>query len=223
MTCEEATLLISGHLDGENTPQEEQLLQAHLAECAQCRQRLRHFAALDAQLAELETPPETLRSDIMAAIRAEAAQKKTRRPWRRLGSWMAAAALTLAVGFGAWQAFVPANGEPETAAPMMARSVAAPAEYALEVAASPVAPDGGSAQLAMDVAEDRQADVVLLFETLPELENCQQEELEHGAVLYLLETADGAVALSRQYGAALYQPETGAVGACSYALVVEQR
>ena len=33
MKCEDALLLISGHIDGENSLEEEQLLQTHLADC----------------------------------------------------------------------------------------------------------------------------------------------------------------------------------------------
>ena len=34
MNCNDYLSLLSGHLDGENSPEEEQRLQAHLAQCA---------------------------------------------------------------------------------------------------------------------------------------------------------------------------------------------
>ena len=51
MNCEEAMELLSGSIDGENTPEEERRLQAHLAECPACRALLEAYRAVDAATA----------------------------------------------------------------------------------------------------------------------------------------------------------------------------
>ena len=71
------------------------------------------------------------------------------------------------------------------------------------------------------LADERQADVAVTYELLPEMEVCTCETLGSGAVLYLLETADGAVNLSRIYGVELYQATIHS-GSCSYALLLPQ-
>ena len=43
MTCEDALILLSGHLDGVNTQEEETELFAHLQSCAGCRDLLAAF------------------------------------------------------------------------------------------------------------------------------------------------------------------------------------
>ena len=69
------------------------------------------------------------------------------------------------------------------------------------------------------LAEERQADVAVTHEILPEMEVCSLETLEDGSLLYQLETADGAVQLSRTYGVELYQPAGGSASEVSYALL----
>lgn len=100
MTCEEALILISGHLDGENTPEEEAMLQEHLARCADCRRILEAYTAADAGLLDLsEDPPEELHQRIMDAVAAEPKLVSRRRRFRPAALGLAAAAaLALALG-----------------------------------------------------------------------------------------------------------------------------
>ena len=68
MNCNDYLPLLSGHLDGENSPEEEQRLQAHLAQCANCRARLQAFERGDRLLrADTAVPPAGLTASILAA------------------------------------------------------------------------------------------------------------------------------------------------------------
>ena len=101
MTCEEAMILISGSIDGENTPEEDALLQAHLDQCPACSKLLEAYRQVDAGIAALEAdPPAALASGVMERIKVEAGHPKPSRR-ARFGSWIAAAAaavLVLAIG-----------------------------------------------------------------------------------------------------------------------------
>ena len=66
MNCEDALCLISGHIDGQNTAEEEALLQAHLENCASCREILQAYQAVDQGVAALEEePPQGLAEAVM--------------------------------------------------------------------------------------------------------------------------------------------------------------
>ena len=79
MNCNDYLPLLSGHLDGENSPEEEQRLQAHLAQCANCRARLQAFEHGDRLLrADTAVPPAGLTASILAA-----AAKTPQRPVSR--------------------------------------------------------------------------------------------------------------------------------------------
>ena len=104
---EKMQLLISGHLDGCNTPEEEQVLQAHLAECADCRQALEEYEKLEALLRSIPPVevPEGLAERVMQAVEAEPRRsepaKKRRLPFGFATAAAAVAAvLLLAVGSG---------------------------------------------------------------------------------------------------------------------------
>lgn len=80
MTCENALILLSGHLDGVNTQEEETELFAHLQSCAGCRDLLAAFEAADAGIQALEAePPAGLSERILAAVRQEPRRQK--REW----------------------------------------------------------------------------------------------------------------------------------------------
>lgn len=210
MTCEQALELISGHIDRENTPEEEALLQAHLLECQSCREVLQVFLDLENGLNQLEEPPADLRETVMAAIRAEVPiqRKKTAKRW---GGIAVAAALIAVIGISTVGLPAKESVPAEAAAPMMARSMQEPAAMNMDVAELEISPQA--------LAEERQADVAVTYDLLPEMEVCTCETLNSGALLYLLETADGAVELSRLYGLELYQPVSYS-GNCSYALLL---
>ncbi len=104
MTCENAILLMSGHLDGENSAEEEALLQAHLAGCEDCRRLMSAYESIEQNTAALETPvPEGFKSGVMYRIEREANPKKQKKRFRYTGTLVGAvaAALVLMVGLGA--------------------------------------------------------------------------------------------------------------------------
>lgn len=79
--CEYAALL-SGHIDQMNTAEEEALLQAHLSQCAHCRELLRQMEAADDALRALPAEaPGDLAARIMQNVRS---QPKKRRFAKRL-------------------------------------------------------------------------------------------------------------------------------------------
>ena len=213
MTCEQALELISGHIDRENTPEEEALLQAHLLECESCRDMMQAFLDMESGLKQLEEPPADLRENVMAAIRAEASasKKKTAKRW---GSLAVAAVLVAVIGIGSLGMPAKESMPAEAAAPMMARSMPEPAAMNMDAAELDISPQ--------TLAEERQADVVVTYDLLPEMEVCTCETLDSGALLYLLETAESAVELSRLYGVELYQPVRNE-GSCSYALLLPRK
>ena len=101
MNCEEALELLSGHIDGANTPEEEAHLQAHLASCPACRAVLSAYEDLDGSLSALKAePPAELVQGVMDTIRQEPAQSsKIRRfPVRGVAATAVAAALLLVIG-----------------------------------------------------------------------------------------------------------------------------
>ena len=53
MNCEEYEILLSARLDGALTPEETARLEAHLAQCPQCRQLAQELETLQAQPAAL--------------------------------------------------------------------------------------------------------------------------------------------------------------------------
>lgn len=108
--CERAAELISAQLDGELTPAETALLEAHLEQCPSCRALQKDFQALHQVLLEAASqwtaePPADLTQRVLERVREAAAvpfraQKSRWRRWAPL-----AAVLTLVViggGMFAW-------------------------------------------------------------------------------------------------------------------------
>ncbi len=236
MKCEDALLLISGHMDRSNTEAEEAQLQAHLSQCPDCRGLLEALLAVDAGVLSLEEEaPESLCQNVMSAIAREASvRKRRRRAW-----FSAAAALVLVIGIGTF-ALSGVRSKPADAgaAPFMEmRSRAAPEENGAVGAASagvsladaegkkaaPYAVYGAVSgeYAAQSLADERQADVALVTEALPELDGCAAESLPDGSLLYTLETADSAADLCREHPdfAVLFRPEE-ALSEVSYALLM---
>lgn len=204
MKCEEALLLISGHLDRENTAEEETALQAHLNGCKECRERLMAFEKTDRKLASLSAcAPEGLCADIMAQIKKEAAKKK-RRPWYSIA---VAAALALVIGAGA------ATGAYETAEPQMV-SVTDMQPMSRERALT------DADMLAQELAQERNAPVAVVNELYYEIEVHPCESLEQGYLLYILPDYDAVIFLRDNYGCVVYEPAEGTGEAVSYALLV---
>lgn len=238
MNCEEALVLLSGHLDGQNSEEEAARLQDHLAQCPDCRRLLEDLKALDAGLLSLEeAPPADLCESVMEAIRQEARVRKKKRRW--VWPTTAAAVLILLAGAGALAA--PKLHTQEDAAPQMARMMATAVEPEVveqEISEPEVAEDAAGASLysgtataalytaapedslAQALAGERQAPVVLVYAALPELDGLPCETLADGGLLYTLETTETASLLWEAHPdeAVLYFPEETA-SEVSYALL----
>lgn len=211
MKCEEALLLISGHLDLENTPQEEAALEAHLAECEDCRRLLADLQAADAGLADLTVPaPEGFADRVMEQVRAKASPRRKHAKWVAMGGLAAAVVLVMGIGYYTLPGGQSAqDASPEAAVPMMVRTLGE--EDAACSGEAPAAADPA------DLARQLGAPVVVLDGFVEELEGCGSEVLDDGSLLYLLETAETAAQLGRQYGAMVYDP--GAAAEVSFAVV----
>lgn len=120
MNCNDYLPLLSGHLDGANTPEEEQRLQAHLAQCADCRARLQAFERGDRLLrADTAAPPTGLTASILEAA-AKTPQQPAKKPRRAYWGWLAtglaAAAMVAFVLLGPLKGFAQQKAN-ETASP----------------------------------------------------------------------------------------------------------
>ena len=97
LTCEEAELFIALSPDGELSPEEQASLDCHVASCPRCRRSLENATSLRLLVrASLRTPDDTLTSNVRAAVRADARQRRQSRLVRRASA--AAAALLVAAG-----------------------------------------------------------------------------------------------------------------------------
>ena len=211
MTCETALLLISGHLDRENTAQEEDALSAHLEQCPQCRQVLEAFRQAETGLNHITAEvPVDFCDRVMDQIRRKASPNRKRAKWAAMGSLAAAIAVVMGICWytlpGGLQA---QQNVTDATVPMMARTLGETgAAYSSEAA---VAVD--PAELARQLG----APVVALEHFVEELENCGSEVMDDGSMLYLLETAQIAAKLGRKYEVMVYDPGTAAE--ISFALV----
>ena len=180
MTCEEALELLSGHLDGETTPEEEALLQAHLGGCPSCREVLGAYEEMQQGLTALEAePPAELHQRIMEAVRSQPAARRSRAHLWRTGGTIAAAAvvaLVLLAGGRTW--FFAGQADP---------SPAPVAETATEVLTSRAVPEDAEA----DTDETE-----IVAESQPETEAAAKEAAP--------ETVSEAAAESAEQTPALY-------------------
>ena len=104
MQCQEALELLSGHIDGANTPEQEAALKEHLSSCQSCREILKAYVEIDAGIgAFAEEPPASFTESVMQAVRQEPRKAaKSRRFFGRGTAFAAvAAALVLVLGSGA--------------------------------------------------------------------------------------------------------------------------
>lgn len=112
MCSEEMRILISGHLDGCNTPKQEATLTEHLAQCPACRRLLHEYKTIDAGIAGLEkTPPASFTNSVMRAIEQDAprAQTPKKLPFR-YGTMIAAVAAVLVLAVSAGHIALPKDG-----------------------------------------------------------------------------------------------------------------
>ncbi len=200
MKCEDALVLISGRIDGENTPEEDRLLQAHLDTCGDCRNVLQAYLELDRGVAALEEEPSAdFTAKVMASVKKEIAGRK--KLMTVLPLLATAAALVLVIGMGAIRPAV----VHQDAAPMTARTMAADTAVFTQTAD------------AETIAMERQANVVVTDKMLSELEDCREEMLPDGSVLYELPSAEMAEELRLAYGLELFSVEDAEM---SYALLM---
>lgn len=100
MCTDEMKLLLSGHIDGTNTAQQEEVLQKHLARCASCRSTLQDYERNDAMLRSCKKEaPKDFTASVMEAICVETPKPKTSRqfPFRYATAIAAVAAVFLIV------------------------------------------------------------------------------------------------------------------------------
>lgn len=193
MTCEEALVLLSGHLDGANTPEEEARLEDHLARCPDCRRILDAYTAMDQGILELsEEPPAQLHDRIMAAVAAEAKPRRRRRIRPAVMGLAAAAVLCLALGLGylprqteeptqpvarvnnTLADALPAQAEsPEAATRELPSNAAAPATFSAE-------PETAVESLLVELGDNAASPAV---ETIPQLEG-QTVEVDGACGVY---------------------------------------
>ena len=98
MKCSDYVLLLSGHLDGENTKEQEAELKIHLNTCEECRNLLASMQENDRLLKEEIVIPSDLTKNIMAQVRKS---KRNKKPFYiSLAASGLAAAAALALAFG---------------------------------------------------------------------------------------------------------------------------
>lgn len=143
MTCEQALPLLSAHLDGENTPEEEEALQAHLAGCAACRAILSAYEEIDGGVAQLEAaPPAALHENVLAQIRRRPASR--RRTWAGIAAAAALLAVVIAAGrlsgLDQGRADASQGGEAASARALTAAPMTAEPPLMVELIDDPAAP-----------------------------------------------------------------------------------
>lgn len=129
LDCEAALILISAALDGELTEAERQELEAHLAQCPECRALSEDMGVLSVALSDMEQPaPAGLDGRIGAALDAlegPSAAPKPRRRWRQWASLAAMLAVVICLG-GVYRFTTAGGGDANSAAPAGAAPAPAP-------------------------------------------------------------------------------------------------
>ena len=102
MTCQDVDLQLDAYIDGTLAPGERAAVDAHLTQCAACREALEKMRRLLADSRALPReilPARDLWQDIAPRLAPRAGAPAGRRPWRRSPAGLAAAAvLLIAVG-----------------------------------------------------------------------------------------------------------------------------
>ena len=114
ISCERCEDLINARLDGYLTEEEGPLLEAHLAQCPDCRKLDRDLTSLHERFSALSfDPPQDLLASVMAQLEPGTLQpKKKKRPWA--AAVCAAAVVLLAVAIS--PQILPFGGSAEQAA-----------------------------------------------------------------------------------------------------------
>jgi hypothetical protein len=98
MKCNEIKALLSAYADGELSDELKNIVDQHIAECAECKELLAEQVKLHEQIGVISKTPALpdMQSRIMAAVTDKGAQKKTR-PWLRPVLVAAPVVLALAI------------------------------------------------------------------------------------------------------------------------------
>jgi hypothetical protein len=129
MTCDEVRMSLGVYVLGALEPDECVLVEAHLAECADCRAEFDELTGVSAFLgkvsegdvAQVARPPQAVLDRLLSA-------KVKRRRTTRLLLSLAASVLVVGLGGGIWAANRPATPDATTAAPAVAKSPGSSAE-----------------------------------------------------------------------------------------------
>lgn len=135
--CAEYAALLDAYVDGECTPEEGELVRAHLAGCAGCRAYVEMVQCLRRSVPGPEEGafPVGFTDSVMAAVRSSAAPRRPGR-WKKL---LLSAAACLAIAVTAWQLPLGLPGK-SAAAPSMAAGTADTTEAFAENGFSAPAP-----------------------------------------------------------------------------------
>lgn len=145
MDCEKSRELIFRAADGDLSAEEQTALDAHLAECAECRAVYDALAAVSAELRETESVPEGFAARVMDAVHEEkkivdinARREKLKKRFQpgNIAIWVACACLVVMVGI---VELTPVGHTKNTASPYFMADQAAVFESAEEAAELPMA------------------------------------------------------------------------------------
>ncbi len=113
MCDEKIQELISGHLDGCNTPEQEAILREHLATCPVCNQTMQEYQRMQRDMESLrQEAPASLSAGVMDAITKDATPKPRlikKLPFR-YGTAIAAVAAALVLVIGSGKFGLPTSG-----------------------------------------------------------------------------------------------------------------
>lgn len=142
--CEAYRSLLSALLDGELEGQERRDVEAHLAECPDCRAYLEDLKEIQAVFRGLdELAPQDFSAHVMERVRVTDQDRPERktvrlRPWRR---WVAAAACCALVAAGAWSLW--SGHRQDSGAPMLRSAGPDVTMYSGDPGADNAPEDGG--------------------------------------------------------------------------------
>jgi anti-sigma factor RsiW len=191
LNCDRCRELLSDHLDGRLSEEEERAFQTALDACPDCRAELREFEGMIEELRAVPTPrpPADLGIRLSAALREEirredAGEVEGASPslLARLGRWRVAAAV-LALGFGAW-GFLRSESGSDRDSSSRVTPTAQTAEVEGGASSSPSGSRRGQASMsAVEAKDQKKRSKDALSGALDEKWSGEkEEELEEGAV-----------------------------------------
>lgn len=219
MNCEQALEAMSARLDGELDEQQTQALEAHLAQCPECRRLFDELSRIDGAVPSLDAEaPEALTARVMEQVRREPRRAERRFPW--LAGALAAAAVAAVVILGAL-------GVLET--PGFGRGGRTSASFGAALRTDSRGQGFGGSETADYAAlADEYGAPVLLVRTvggsLPELDGVQGEALGAGTLYAVApETLDAIAETCADDGTMeteLYTPSAGGSDGTAYVLLI---